>query len=664
MRSFIGKAINNLDITIALLGCIASIPLTAISLFIQFQPTIASIGGVCFITFAGYLIIKLKRHGSHSVPYVMSYRFYVLLTILFMSIILCCSLLFHFRPDPYIRPLSFFILLVIACAVIAIEISFLPRSKSVLYITLSKIIVVSLILQWSSLLIFPDSLIGTDPWYHERITSRIFDTGHIAGRADYYLTVAYHMLVGSMSEIAGLSYKWSAMVSVGLSHILCNILFIYLLGSFIHSQKTGLYAALLLGTAGLPVFFGIEIIPSTLGIAFIPIFVYLVFKIRRHNKKTAACLSIFLIVVMLLSHALGTVFTGIFLFFFWIGFYLYKRLGYKRPESSRVFLFLGIVLVIMSAGWWIFGSGQIKIVNRIISNDIVAEYLGSTPPDMFPSKGTTAFTETDTINKEPEIPPEVFEMMVQATNSYRNSIPLQNQVYNKLNIILFFAFSLIGSMSLLAKKSRNTHGFAFILAGLAFLAFSFITTATSRYFFVSRGVFFLQIMLSVSAGVALVWFEGLVKHPFLKATLMSGLFCIISLLTFLGPQVNSDNPVFTHGDRPHLALTQSELTAINTLPTISNSRIGADWYAHYVLYQKYSKLNTQYTTSRDISVQLFTREYAHLIDTLVIIRQEITTQPFLFFGGTYKLEYNPETILPEQGYQRIYSCNSVSAFSK
>ena len=49
---------------------------------------------------------------------------------------------------------------------------------------------------------------------------------------------------------------------------------------------------------------------------------------------------------------------------------------------------------------------------------------------------------------------------------------------------------------------------------------------------------------------------------------------------------------------------------------------------------------------------------------LVLIRQEIVTNPFRARPGVFRLNYDPREALTQQGFSKIYDSGSVSGFIK
>ena len=163
---------------------------------------------------------------------------------LFLIIII---LIFRFRPDLYERPLLYFIISALMAGLIACQIVFSREQyKSVI---LSQIIILGASIPWSQLLLYP-TVIGVDPWYHQNVTLKIIEFATIPDGGYSHLPL-FHLIIAINSLFLDLNYKIAAMFSVSIAQIVCNVLFIYLLGIFTtKNNRVGLFSALMVILAG------------------------------------------------------------------------------------------------------------------------------------------------------------------------------------------------------------------------------------------------------------------------------------------------------------------------------------------------------------------------------------------------------------------------------
>jgi len=639
LKSLLKRAIDNLDITLATLGCVLAIPLTLYLHSVIRSPAYTVVGvTVCLVCLA-YLLLRRRSPASIRAQAEATPRMYLLLNILFFGLLTYSIVAFYLRPELYIRPLGYFVALAALAAILAIEILFLPPRKSATYFALFKIIIISLSLVWSQLLLYP-SLVGVDPWGHQMFTLKILDAGHIPAGQIYSNLPGMHLLIGGTSLITGLDYKMAAMFSVSLLQVVCTILFIFLLGKFIHSAKAGLLAALSLGTANYFIHFSYWTIANTMGVVFIPIIIYLLFKLRQEKPKASICLSALFIAVVILTHTIATVVLVVILFSIWLGFELYKRLRYQAAERARIFLVAALVLTGAALIYWIFVSGKIDDLIQL-AQEFRIKCLALLLPGVSP-------------------PPQELSPLEAAVAQYQSLIvPLSERLFNQLGFLLFCAFALIGSFAMLSQRLRNRYGFALVIAGFITLAITYVGMATGFFAF-GRFSYPSQVLLAIPVGIAFLWLASLPGKKIASACLIGIVVFALSFLMVMSPEANQDNRTFSPNTIVRYGFTQSELQAANTVSNIYDGKIAGD--RNYADLSYLPELDGRIV---DISDQLYTRDFTHSQDMLVLIRKEIVVNPLKILGlAPFRLDYDPRQALTEQGFSRVYDCGSVSGFVK
>ena len=638
LKPILSKAIDNLDISLAIFGCIASIPLILYLQTVIHQPIYTTVGIIVFLACLAYLLMRRKSLSSLQFQVEAKPRIHLILNILFFCLLTYSFVILYQRPDLYTRPLGYFIAMAAMAAIVAVDILFLPPRKAATYFALFKIIIIGLSLAWSQLLIFP-SIVGIDPWYHQKFTLTMLDAGHLLRSGGYSGMPSFHLMIGATSLLTGLNYKLATMLSVGSIQVVCDVLFIFLLGKFIHSAKAGLLAALLLGFANWHIRFAYWTIPNAMGVVFIPIIIYLLFKIRQENPMAGICLSVLFMITLIWTHTIAALGLAMLLFLIWLGFEVYKRLRYRAASAARVFLVILILFTGATLIHWTFVSGHIQTLTRLVQTGFSGEYWGGLPPE--------------------EVSPEVTLPAIQsAIAQYRDSLPDAERLFNQLGGFLFFAFAFIGSFAILSKGIRNRFGFALVIAGLVILAINFFGLVFYRGFLSNRWNYLLQILLAVPVGVAFFWLGDLPRREIAKAALTGTMTFILAFFMIMSPPLNLDNRTFSPNMVVRYALTESEMQAMYMVSGISASEVGGDCYITDP--QKAGVLLDRKT--KDISTQLCTGDFTDCQDSFLLIRGEITEHPFKVPNGTYRLDYDLEQALNKQGFLKIYACGSVSGF--
>jgi hypothetical protein len=638
LKSLLNRAIGNLDVALAALGCILTLPATLYLQIVVRSPVYSAVAVIAFLACLSYLLLRRRAPASALAQAEAPPRMYLSLDILFFCLLTYSIAAYHLRPELYTRPLGYFIALAAMVAILAVEILFLPPRKSATYFALFKIIIISLSLVWSQLLLYP-SIVGVDPWAHQVFTLKILDTGHIPSGYLYSNLPAMHLLIGGTSLITGLDYKMAAMFSVSLVQVVCIILFIFLLGKFIHSAKAGLLAALSLGTATYFIRFSYWTIPNTMGVIFIPIIIYLLFKLKRERPRASICLAALFTVVLILTHTIATVMLVVILFSLWLGFELYKRLRYQPVERERIFLVAALVLT--GAGLtWTFVSGRIDDLISV-AKSFIFRYL----PTLLPGIGP---------------PPGELSPLQAAVAQYQNVIvPVGERLFNSLGFSLFCAFALIGSFAMFSRRLRNRYGFALVIAGSIALAITYVGIAAGS-FALARFNYPSQVLLAIPVGMAFLWLASLPGRKITSACLIGIMVFALSFLMVMSPPANQDNRTFSPNTIVRFAFTQSELQAANTASNIYDGKIAGD-----EVYTLLGYLPEPDGRIVDISDQLYSQNFTDCQDMLVLIRKEIVVSPLKISGlFPFRLNYDPRQALTEQGFSRVYDCGSVSGFIK
>jgi len=616
--------LDEIDKTAALIGAIFALALTICLALTIGRPIYVTTGVLLSLACVGYLIIK-KSLSSSTLPSLASagisnrlrYILNIIFFILFVSSILCVYL----RPDPYIRPLAYFVSIAFMVGVVAVEILFLPSSKSLNYFTLFKIASIGLSLELSQLLLFP-SVVGIDPWVHQMFTLKILNAGHIPEGYGYSNLPIMHLMIGSTSLLTGLNYKMATMLSISLSQVLCNMLFILLLGKFLFNRKVGLLGSLLLVTANWHVNMGYWAIPNTMASLFVLPIVYSLIKVRRDHSHLGVLLAMLLMSVSILTHTITALFIAILLLTSWLVFKVHNLLHHKW--ETPVTLTISTLFIVSMLSWWTHVSGHIITLGQLIKVGFIASRFESPGP-------------IDVVQ-------------------YTSSLPFSEQLLSNLGVFLFFAISMIGCLYMISRKFGNSRTSIIAIGGVVPLFLGFFSLITGRGIIESRWWYFSQILLALPVAIALLLLSLSVKSKVGKSLLLMGLTFSLSLLMVLSPMANLDNPAILENITVRYAFTKSELQAMERVSNMWSKEIGVDSY--------YSNLRWPSYSAEDIVEQIYSGDYSVIQDIYVLIRREIMIHPFRYGDYIYKLNYDPQEALNAQVFSRVYDCGSVSGFVK
>jgi len=613
--------LDELDKSATLLGLVLALTLTAWLTLAVDRPIYRMVGVLSSIVCAVYLIIRKFMSLSilSSEEYVSS-RLCLALNVLFFLLFAYSILCFHLRPDLYTRPLGYFIAIALMASVAAVEILILPCRKWCSHFALFKIVLIGLSLEFSQLSLYP-SILGKDPWWHQMFTLKILNLRYIPEGSDYSQLPLMHLMVGLTSLVTGLNFKMATMLSVSLPQVLCDVLFTFLLGSFLFNNKVGLLGGLLLSVADTHIKMGHSPIPTTMATVFIPFILYLVLKLRREKPHIGISLAIFLMGSLILTHTVTAMCMTVLLFLFWAGLKVYNWAyhGWKKPITLTIFSLFSVAMF----SWWTYASGHLRQFAELIKYGFSMEYFRRIP-----------------------MPEEVIQ--------YAYNVPFSEQLLQIMGLLIFTTVSFIGCLCMVSRRFRNSYRFATAMGGVTITAINFLAEISGRSIILDRWWYFSEILLALPLALAFLLFCSIVKKKLWKSVLLATLTFSLSFLTILTPLANFDNRTFSPNTLIRFAFTKSELDAVEAVSSMQNRTMGVDTY--------YSDLRWSAYPMEDISWEIYMRNYSNCQDMFILIREDIVNYPLHMISYTYKLHYDPRETLTIQGFSKVYDCGSVSGF--
>ena len=710
-----------LDKVLSILAVIV-IPLLIAYLCKNFYHNFSAIVSLLFAFTACFIWLAIRKKASlEDIKLPKNHSTYIALNILFFVFLILSIISIHFRPDIDERPLIYFVFIALMAGIVAIEIFISPQKQKHRGFILFQIIVIGLISSWSQQIIFP-TLVGVDPWANQSWVLEIINTSHIPDFCYAKIPFFYLLLVCS-ELITGLSFKLAMMLSVSLVQIVCNAIFVYLIGIFIlKNNEIGLLGALLLITSNYHILMSFWPIANALAVVFILIIIYLLLmKTKNDNPVIVTALSIFLMIALVLTHTIMALAMSIILFIMWTVFGIHKGIqSYKgvTPVTLGILVFFAVFMF----AWWTYASGTITTFAQLLSWGFKA--------------GLANF---------PTLAPEL-----------AGTVPLTETLYNQLGLLLFMGISCVGLLYMISNRGNR---FTSVLAvtGIAITALTFFSPMLGRMIFPVRWRYLLMVLLAISSAIPIMLIYKMKNKK--VATMCS--FLSISFLTFVmvtSFTANIDNNYFSPNTGFRFALTESELTAIQTTQGMWNGGIGVD--KHYASanllkesnnakgnkylfrwekvpgtdstrllrelrrdfavgwvedaeIRKLDDCKTVHISKGDNSVEitiaeneekatlvtsdgrtydlevrkeedmrytyiyysigplmeticteLSSGEFENSNDRLILIREEIVNSTVKIFRSVNKLDYDPKQVLIEQGQSRIYDCGTVSGFVK
>ncbi len=686
---------NNFDSILASIGAVFSLVLIAYLQIKIDNPTYTITGILALLACVTYLALK-QRQKLSDIPSILSFEaapsILLLFDIIFFALFIYSLWSFAFRPETYVRPLEYFIIMAAMSAILAAKILFLPSRNSRLPFTLFQIIIITLSSQWSVLLLFPD-MVGMDTWVHRLSVADLLDSGHLGGLYGIYAQLPImNLTIGATSLVTGLSYKIAAMLSVSLLQAVCNALFIFLIGRLLFNAKIGLLAALLMGIANYYILFGYWTAPNFIGATLVVIILYLVLKFHKDRSTVAIPICGLLMVVLLLTHVIAALWLALLLFAFWLGFVFYKKL-FKERVATRFLLAVALIFTAALLSWWTFGTGSMQTIvfhlqqgqqpgpaslpyppgtapseimptTQVINGEIMPPTEVTPPPEVAPPTEVTPPPEVappTEVTPPPEVAPPSTETLSSAPFEF---------LFNSLGMLLFFALSFIGVFYMLSRKFGNPYTFYIAIAGILILGIGYFPMLAGYSLIEHRWWYMAEILLSIPLAVTFSLLLSLFKRRYLTASLVIAVIFVLTFLSIIGFPSNQTNRTFSKNQVVRFALTTSESQAIQTVSVNWKGTIGVDAFYARIKYTPELMNRLQGWGFRKgklewIQTGLLTNDFSRHSSRIFLIREEIVNQPFgSGQGNYYRLNYDPRQALTEQGFHKVYDSGSVSGFSK
>ncbi len=618
----ISHLIDELDKILAIVGAISSLALTIWIKLVINQPMYVMIGILCFLVFTGYLILRRFFYPSLIPSFDdlrCSNRFYITLNILFFLLLSYSIISIYLRSDPYIRPIGYFIATAFMAVIVADEILFLSPQKPHIYFALCKIIIIGLSLQYSQILIFP-SVVGVDPWYHQWFTLKILDNGYIPEGLAYSKLPLMHLMIGMASLVTDLGYKMATMVSISSIQVICDALFVFLLGRFLINTKVGLLAALLLNVSNYHIHFGFWTIPNTMAATLILPIMFILLKMRKDKLFIGTLVAMFLMGTLILTHPLADMCLAILLFAFWAGNEVYTKLFHEEKTNRSVTLTISILFSIGMFAYWTYVSGHIMVLTILIKYGFRTDIL-------------------------------------EVSYQYLSNVPFWEKIFSNIGMFLFFSLSFIGCLYMLSKQFRSRNRFSTTICGIIILCIAFFSLLAGKRVLVGRWYYFSQILLAIPLSLSLFLLNGIFKNKFKKGFLMSFSVFTLSFLLIMSPSANRDNHLFSPNSGTRNALIESELQAMETISEIWNGKVGSDRRSHFPY--SYDQINQEFV---NIDNSFKTGDFTEYQNILILVREEIWNLPLT--PAKLRLEYDLFIALEKQNFSHIYNCGSVSGYLK
>jgi len=389
--------------------------------------------------------------------------------------------------------------------------------------------------------------------------------------------------------------------------------------------------------------------PNSMAMVFIPIVIYLLFRLRQQNPGASFALSALFMATVILTHNMAAVMLGGVLFCVWLGFEVHRMFRYQAAAGARILLVATILFTGATLSYWTVPgyTGTLRYLAQI-------GFRGGDYFDRLPPGHVTPPPEEVT-----PPPADTTPLAMAVAHYHEHIVPFGERLFNQLGFLLFFGFAAIGALAMLSRSTRHRSGFAFVFAGLMILAVAFFGIITHRIFLEERWNHLSQVLLAVPVGVGLLWIAGLPGRKAIGGALIALMIFALAFLMIVAPPANVDNRTLSPNTVFRGGFAESEFQAFGAAATIYDGALGIDPYGVRPLRLTLAPDNE----TSSIVVQLVSGNYSDCGDMLVLIRSEVATQPFPLRGTSFRLDHDPRQALTEQGFSKVYFGGEVAAFA-
>lgn len=611
-----------LDTCFAVLGMITAIGLAAYSALLLQRPVYVLFSLAIIPVCASWLYLKKRNNTESSIR--TSTRVTLVSSILFFLAFTASLVIFHSRADLYSRPLSYFVLTSIMAGLVAVGVLHLPLKRGLISLMFVQILLTGASVLLTQQFLFP-SVVGVDPWFHRFVVDTVLETGYTP-ISDYSYLPSFHTITSAGSLISNLDYQMSSALTVGLFSMIVVSITTFLIGRAMFDERVGLLAALMVTIAPYHVLFGVWVIPNTLACMVIPLIVLMLLKMEERKNVHIILLAVFLMLAVLMTHALISMSLAILLFGAWLSYSLYKMLSDREVLTPFSF---GFVLVFSTSmvGWWTFVDNKMAYLISLAFDGFRMGVAGTVP-------GTVA--------------------------NYVFTVSLTEQAIRYVGMFIFFAISLLGCFYLMSKKGRSPHRFTYMAIGLAFLilgstALAFgITDLESRWFHIA------EIMLAVPVALSILIIGSGKVRKRLSAIATFILVASLAFLSIISPCTQVDNNYLSPNTGIRFAYTESELYGVHFMVDNHEGLIFTDFDFGNNAVSYYIGFDRDRLSPSDQSLL----ENSFNKGALMAIRTEIADQPIRLGGLPYKLGYDPSYTLSiaDPAFNKIYDSRDLSMF--
>ena len=372
----------------------------------------------------------------------------------------------------------------------------------------------------------------------------------------------------------------------------------------------------------------IWIIPSSFAFIFVPVIIYLLFKTNIKVEKTLLIFLMFIVIII--THSISAVAMLIILLIGFISSNFYKHINKKQilKYNLHISLTLFIFFTVFMLFWWTFAA------NGTIS----------TFKDLF----AWGFTIDNFITSSNVI------------LEYSKNLPLISKIVENINYMIFSFLAILGSFFMISKRNWDEKSFIYAFISLGMFFISYFSLVIGLGILQERWIYFSEILLSIPVAVAIFIIINWLKHySKTKIVVSSTIFLLLTFFMITNSLANVDGFSLVSNTGVTYGYKTSEMDAAKFFNESYKGKISTDEvYGTDVLDYYYHNIYGINSFDNEIINQNFNND-----PYLKVLREKVVTNPSLFSGSVYKVNYNANKFLDSQ-FNEIYDSGTVKATSK
>lgn len=619
---------ENLDKILAMIGMLVSALLT-VGLTILTRSILHGVLMI-FITLAcaAYLVVRPRLSGDFpSLPTreASTLRLRLVINILYFLLFSLSVLSIALRSTPYARPVIFFILVGLLGGLLAYESCLVLPGKGYEAFVLAKCILLGLLLRLVPQAIFP-GVIWFDSWYHGFVVRDMLATAQIPelGAMTYSRLPVLHLQVASGMLLTGLNYKYTFMYLISTLQVAVVAIFSFALAKRLFSDHTvALLAALIACVADLMVAYGIYAFPNVLAMMYASACIYMILVARRGGSPSIGGLAIFLMAIMILTHTVASLAMAVLLLCLWGGFHVFQRVFSLKRVRSPVNMFTVALFIVAMLFWWMYASGHFFLLVQAVRWAFQVDRFQLPAPEQ--------------------------------ALAYMTSIPLHEVILDRLGYFIFYGLSAMGSLYMVSKRAKSGgFGFGLALGGVIFASIGFIGSAVQVYFHSVRWYFMSQLFLALPAGVGIVALSS--RADRFRPVFTGALVACLTFSMVSNTVANFDTPVISSSRLVRHAFIESELVSMDEILSRWDETVSSDTHTNVYVSAMHDRDAVDFSEALDQGDMLL------LGDSLIVVRDTITRDPFYVRGTIWKLDFDLDELLDSQGFMRVFDSGTVRGY--